>query len=215
MFVKDRMSHPVITVTPDTPIMEAREIMRRERIRRLPVVDREGNLAGIITEKDILNASPSAATTLSIWEVNYLLSKVKVEEVMTREVITATEDMPLEEAARLIADHKVGALPVVRGRKVVGIITESDLFRVFLELMGARVPGVRLTVCVPDVPGQLAILSQAIADVAGNIVSVSTFEGEESGTKCIVMKVTGVEEEQVQKALAKVVPQILDVRTQP
>jgi len=172
MFVKDRMSHPVITVTPDTPIMEAREIMRRERIRRLPVVDKEGNLVGIVTEKDILNASPSAATTLSIWEVNYLLSKIKVEEVMTREVITATEDMPMEEAARLIADHKIGALPVVRGRKVVGIITESDLFRVFLELMGARVPGVRL-------------------------------------------KVTGVDEEQVRKVLSKVVPQILDVRTQP
>lgn len=215
MFVKDRMSHPVITVEPDTPIMEAREIMRREKIRRLPVVDKEGNLVGIITEKDILNASPSAATTLSIWELNYLLSKVKVEEVMTRDVITTTEDAPLEEAARLIADHKIGALPVVRGRKVVGIITESDLFRVFLELMGARIPGVRLTVCMPDIPGQLAKISQAIAEVGGNIVSVSTFEGEESGTRCIVMKVKGVDADTVRQVLEKVVPRVLDVRTQP
>ncbi len=215
MFVKDRMSHPVITVEPDTPIMEAREIMRREKIRRLPVVDKEGNLVGIVTEKDILNASPSAATTLSIWELNYLLSKVKVEEVMTRDVITTTEDTPLEEAARLIADHKIGALPVVRGRKIVGIITESDLFRVFLELMGARVPGVRLTVCMPDVPGQLAKISQAIAEVGGNIVSVSTFEGEESGTRCIVMKVKGVDADTVRQALERVVPRVVDVRTQP
>ncbi len=213
MFVKDRMSHPVITVTPDTPIMEAREIMRRERIRRLPVVDKHGNLVGIVTEKDILNASPSSATTLSIWELNYLLSKVTVGEIMTREVITATEDMPLEDAARLIADHKVGALPVVRGKKVVGIITESDLFRVFLELMGARMPGVRLTVCVPDIPGQLAKLAQAVADVNGNIVSVTTFQGEESGTKCIVMKITGLDAPTLQKALEKVVPKVLDIRT--
>ncbi len=213
MFVKDRMSHPVITVTPDTPIMEAREIMRRERIRRLPVVDKHGNLVGIVTEKDILNASPSSATTLSIWELNYLLSKVTVGEIMTREVITATEDMPLEDAARLIADHKVGALPVVRGKKVVGIITESDLFRVFLELMGARMPGVRLTVCVPDIPGQLAKLAQAVADVNGNIVSVTTFQGEESGTKCIVMKITGLDAQTLQKALEKVVPKVLDIRT--
>ncbi len=215
MFVRDRMTHPVITVTPDTPIMEAREIMRRERIRRLPVVDKEGNLVGIVTEKDILNASPSAATTLSIWELNYLLSKVKVGDIMTKEVITATEDMPLEEAARLIADHKIGALPVVRDRKVVGIITESDLFRVFLELMGARIPGVRLTVCLPDVPGQLASLAQAIAEAGGNIVSVVTFEGEEAGTKCVVMKVKGLEPETVQKTLHQVVPQVLDVRKQP
>ncbi len=215
MFVKDRMTHPVITVTPDTPIMEAREIMRRERIRRLPVVDKEGNLVGIVTEKDILNASPSAATTLSVWELNYLLSKITVGEIMTRDVITATEDMPLEEAARLIADHKVGALPVVRDRKVVGIITESDLFRVFLELMGARLPGVRITVCLPDIPGQLAKLTKAIADAGGNIVSVSTFEGEKAGTKCIVMKVTNVSPEEVQEALSKVVPQVVDVRRQP
>jgi len=214
MFVKDRMTHPVITVHPDVPIMEAREIMRREHIRRLPVVDKHGNLVGIVTEKDILNASPSSATTLSVWELNYLLTKVTVGEIMTRDVITATEDMPLEEAARIMADHKIGALPVVRDHKVVGIITESDLFRIFLELMGARTPGVRLSFCLPDEPGQLAKVSQAVADIGGNIVSVVTFEGEESGTKCVVMKVQGVTEDAVRQAVTPVVPRVIDVRTQ-
>ncbi len=213
MFVKDRMSHPVITVTPDVSIVDALEIMRRERIRRLPVVDKHGKLVGIVAEKDILHASPSSATSLSIWELNYYISKITVQEIMTKDVITVQEDTCLEEAARIMVDHKVGGLPVMRGDKVVGIITESDLFKVFLELMGARVPGVRVTLLAPDVPGELAKITQAVAEVGGNIVSLSTFEGDDPASKFIVMKIRDATSDAIQNALASTGVELVDLRT--
>jgi acetoin utilization protein AcuB len=142
MLVGERMSYPVVSVNPELPINEALTLMRRERIRRTPVI-RDGKLVGIISDKDLLNASPSPATSLSIWEMNYLLSKITVRDVMTREVLTVTHDTPIEEAARIMADNKIGGLPVIQDDKVVGIITETDLFKIFLEMMGARETGVR------------------------------------------------------------------------
>jgi len=150
------MSHPVITIHPEMPMLDAIDMMRREQVRRFPVVDKRGRLVGIISEKDLLDASPSDATSLSIYETNYLLSKLKVQKIMTRDVITITEDTPLEEAARIMADNKIGGLPVLRDREVVGIITETDLFKIFLELLGARETGVRVAALVPNVPGELA-----------------------------------------------------------
>ncbi len=143
MLVGERMSHPVIYISPDVPINEALNLMRNEHIRRLPVI-KDGTLVGIVTDKDLLNASPSPVTSLSIWELNYLLSKITVKDVMTREVLTVTEDTPIETAARIMADNKIGGLPVMRDDKVVGILTETDLFKIFLELMGAREKGVRV-----------------------------------------------------------------------
>lgn len=105
MLVGERMSHPVITVPPSMPIVEALNLMKREHIRRAPVVQ-EGKLVGIVSEKDLLNASPSSATSLSVWELNYLLSKVTVKEIMTTKVLTVDESTPIEEAARIMADNK-------------------------------------------------------------------------------------------------------------
>ena len=137
MLVGERMKHPVISIPPDMPIVDALNLMKRERIRRTPVV-KDGKMMGIVSDKDLLNASPSPATSLSVWEMNYLLSKILVKDVMTRKVLTVSEETPLEDAARIMADNKIGGLPVVRGEHVVGIITETDLFKIFLELMGAR-----------------------------------------------------------------------------
>ena len=142
MLVGERMSHPVITVPPEMPIQEALSLFRSEHIRRAPVV-KGGKMIGIVSESDLLNASPSSATTLSVWELNYLLSKITVEKVMRKDVLTVDSDCPIEEAARIMADNKVGGLPVMDGKKVVGIITETDLFKIFLELMGAREKGVQ------------------------------------------------------------------------
>ncbi len=138
MLVKERMTRPVITVYPDTLVPEAIRMMREENVRRFPVVDRRGKLMGIVSERDLLHAQPSDATTLSIWEINYLLGKITVSKVMTRRVIAIREDTPIQEAARIMADHKIGGLPVLREGQVVGIITETDLFKIFLELLGAR-----------------------------------------------------------------------------
>src|SRR3990170_281956 len=141
MLVGQRMTQPVITIEGEIPVQDALNLMGKEHVRRLPVVDGKGVLTGIVSERDLLHASASSATSLSVWELNYLISKIKVESVMSSDVITVTEDTPVEEAARIMADNKIGGLPVMRGGKVVGIITETDLFKLFLELLGARESG--------------------------------------------------------------------------
>ncbi len=212
MLVGERMSKPVITVHPETPMQEALNLMRKEKIRRLPVVDRNGRLVGIVTEKDLLHASPSSATSLSVWELHYLLSKITIEEVMTRQVVTVTEDTPIEEAARQMVDNHAGGLPVMRGEEVVGIITETDLFKVFLELLGAREAGVRISALVRNVPGELARLTKAVYEAGGNILALGTFLGESTQNREMTLKVEGVPKEALQKAIEPVVVRVLDVR---
>jgi acetoin utilization protein AcuB len=181
-------------------------------VRRYPVIDRHGNLIGIVSESDLLNASPSDATTLSIWEINYLLSKLTIEKVMTKNVITITRDTPIEEAARIMADNKVGGLPVVDGNKVVGIVTETNLFRIFLELFGARARGIRLSVLVTNERGALWRLTGAIQAINGNIIALGTFLGENTGNGMVTLKVDGVSMEALKSAVAPTVVKILDVR---
>jgi acetoin utilization protein AcuB len=212
MLVGERMSHPVITIFPDTSMQDAHKLMRDEKIRRLPVVDKRGKLIGIISESDLLHASPSDATSLSVWEMNYMLSKLKIESIMTRDVITVNTDTPLEEAARKMVDSKVGGLPVVRDGEVVGIITETDLFKVFLELLGARETGVRLTVLVRHMPGELAKLTRAIFESGGNLVAMGAFLGESSENREITLKVSGVDASTLEEAVRNHVERIVDIR---
>jgi acetoin utilization protein AcuB len=212
MLVKERMSRPVITVHPEMPVQEALNLMREERVRRFPVVDRHGRMVGIVSERDLLHAAPSDATSLSIWEVHYLVSKITVEKVMTRQVITIAEDTPLEEAARIMADHKFGGLPVVREGEVVGIITETDLFKIFLEMLGAREPGVRIAVLVRNVPSGLKELTRAVFEAGGNIVAFGTFLGESSETREVTMKVIGVDRQSLTSAIEPLTERVLDVR---
>jgi acetoin utilization protein AcuB len=212
MLVGERMSKPVITISPDMPISEALNLMKKERIRRAPVVN-NGKLAGIVSDKDLLNASPSPVTTLSIWEMNYLLSKVTVSQVMTDNVLTVTEDTPIEQAARIMADNKIGGLPVLRDGHVVGIITETDLFKVFLELLGAREAGIRVTALIEDQPGQLANITEAIASKKGNFIAFGQFTSENPGQKIVTFKVKGLTKEEVKAAIDPVVKEILDLRS--
>lgn len=201
MLVGERMTPRPITVNENTSLPEALELMRREKIRRLPVLDKHGKLVGIVTELDLLRASPSPATTLSIYEIPYLLSKVKMREIMSREVITVTEETPIEEAARIMADNKIGGLPVMRGDKLVGIITETDIFKLMLELFGARSAGIRVTLSVPEEKGVLAKVTGKIAEIGGNIVSLGTAAGEDPTTSIVVLRGTEVSEEALVTAL--------------
>jgi acetoin utilization protein AcuB len=212
MLVGERMSKPVITISPSLPITEALNLMKKEHIRRAPIV-KDGKLLGIVSDKDLLNASPSPVTTLSIWEMNYLLSKVTVSEVMTSNVMTITEDTPIEQAARIMADNKIGGLPVMRDGNVVGIITETDLFKVFLELLGAREAGVRVTALVEDKLGELALITEAIAAKKGNFISFGQFTGENSTNKIVTFKVKGLSIEEVKQAIFPVVKEIQDIRS--
>jgi acetoin utilization protein AcuB len=211
MFVGERMSHPIISIAPDMPVHDALDMFKRERIRRAPVV-KEGKLVGIVSDKDLLNASPSPATSLSIWEMNYLLSKVTVSEVMTKNVMIVSEDTPIEEAARIMADNKIGGLPVMRDGHVVGIITETDLFKIFLEFMGAREKGVRITALLDDKPGQLAKITKAISGAGGNFIAFGQFTGEDPSNRLVTFKVKGVDENDAKEAIKDIAKEIWDVR---
>jgi acetoin utilization protein AcuB len=212
MFVKERMSHPVISVHPKMSMQDALNLMHKERIRRLPVVDKHGRLVGIVSERDLLHASPSDATSLSVWEITYLLSKITVDRIMTREAITISEDTPIEEAALIMADNKIGGLPVIRDGEVVGIITETDLFKAFLELLGARDAGVRLTALVTNVPGELAKLTKAIYELGGNIVALGTFLGESTENREVTLKVEGVTPQALREVVEPIVDRVVDIR---
>ncbi len=212
MFVGERMSQPVITIHPDVPIHEAVALMAKERIRRLPVIDQRGQLIGIVTNLDLLHASPSDATSLSVWELNYLISKITVDEIMSKDVITVTKDLPVEEAARIMADNKIGGLPVLEDHAVIGIITETDLFKIFLELLGAREAGIRITALMPDMPGELARLTTVIRDIGGNIIALTQVLGESSENRLVTVKVSGVDIKDLQKAVEPEVEKLIDIR---
>lgn len=211
MFVGERMSRPVISVSPDAPINEVLAMFRKEHIRRAPVM-KTGKLVGIVSERDLLNASPSSATTLSVWELNYLISKVTVKDVMSKKVITVDQDTPIEEAARIMADKKIGGLPVTSGGKVVGMITETDLFKVLLELMGARQKALRVTATIPERPGELAKVTKAIASNGGDFIAFGMFSGPDANSRVLTFKVEGMTKEKVRSALGDTVLKFWDIR---
>jgi len=212
MLVEERMSHPVITVSPKTPMQEAHKLMRDEKVRRLPVVDDRGKLVGIVSESDFLHASPSDVSSLSVWEMNYMLSKITVEKIMTSAVITTQTDTPIEVAARKMVDSKIGVLPVKKDGDLVGIITETDLFKVFLEMLGARESGVRISVLIPNAPGTLTELTKSIFDSGGNLIALGTFLGESTENREITLKVTGIDKDALEAAVKDHVERIVDIR---
>ena len=127
------MSSKVVTISPDQALPSAHDLMKKHKIRRLPVVE-DSALVGIITLGDLREAGPSDATSLSVFEMNYLLARLKVGEIMTPDPLTVAPQTGLTEAAKLMLHHKIGGLPVVEGKTVVGIITESDIFRAYVRL---------------------------------------------------------------------------------
>lgn len=212
MNVGRRMSRPVITVQPDMPITKAHEIMAHAKIHRVPVV-RGGKLVGIVTEQDVLKAYPSSATSLAVWEVTSLIEKVTVKDIMVTNVLTVQEDTSIEETARIMADNGIGSLPVMRGEELVGIITETDVFKIMLEMLGARHPGVRFTVLMHYRPGEIARLSQAIFEKGGNIISLSTFEGDSTSNFLMVLKIEGISQAEVEALVRPLVIELVDIDT--
>ncbi len=209
MLVRDKMSRNPITTRPEASVPDALKVMQGSKIRQLPVLDPKTNeLVGIVSLVDLFRVSPSPATSLSVWEVDYLLEKITVEKVMTREVITVTEDTAVEEAGRIMSDNKVSGLPVMRGDELVGIITESHLFEILLELFGARTPGVRVMAKIPHEQGVLAKITGAIAAVGGQIEAL----GLHGDSETVTFKVVFIGQDEILKAVQPFVQEILDVR---
>ncbi|HXL01620.1 MAG TPA: CBS and ACT domain-containing protein [Candidatus Atribacteria bacterium] len=203
MLVKDRMNKEVVTVPPSTTVLEAEKIMKDKNIRRLPVVEK-GELVGIVTYNDLLEASPSKATTLSRFEITYLLSKMSVAEIMTREVIYTKPDTPIEEAALIMNKNQIGGLPVVEAGRVVGIITESDIFEILVETLGVREGGTRLTLELPQRPGVLHEVTGVIREYGVNILSLATFyQDQKPDYRYVVMRLATREPEKIIEELNK------------
>ena len=212
MIIASVMTRNPLYVRPEMTVTEVRELMTKEKVGKLPVLDKHDNLVGIVTKKDLVNAGPSAATTLDMYEISYLLSKLKVEKVMEKNVITVSETEVVEEAARIMADKGVSCLPVMKDNLLVGIITESDLFTVFVDMFGTRHQGVRITFSMDEKPGQLARVAKELAELGGNIVSLVTFDGDDMSKKRCTCKVCSLSIEQVKEVFEKLQVQIEDIR---
>lgn len=213
MLVRDRMSSPAVTVTADTPFQDALSLMRDRKFRRLPVVNEHGHLVGIVSERDLLHAAPSPATSLSVWEVNYLLWKLQIKDVMTENVITVSPETPIEDAAQIMTTRRIGGLPVLdKHGAVLGLITETDVFHAFTELLGGGEHGLRLLVRVPEGKGVLAKITDAIYKLDGNIISLGSFDDRSDATRILMVKVSGVELSDLEHGLAALGDQVVDAR---
>jgi acetoin utilization protein AcuB len=162
MRIKDVMTRNPVTADSETLVLDAQKIMRENNIRRLPIVDK-GKLVGIVTKHDLLEASPSPATSLSVFELNYLLAKMKVKEIMKKNPVTITPDTPFEEALRLGQEKKIGSFPVVENGKLVGITTESDIIRFVTRVLGLKEEGSRIT--IEGLGGKLGDLEKIVSIV--------------------------------------------------
>jgi acetoin utilization protein AcuB len=208
MLVRDRMSKNPITTTPGASVPDALKVMQGSKVRQLPVLDEKGHLVGIVSLVDLFRASPSPATSLSVWEIDYLLDKIKVETVMTKDVITVTEDTAVEEAGRIMSDKHISGLPVMRDGELVGIITESHLFNILLELFGARTPGIRVMAKIAHEKGILAKITGAISAMGGQIEAL----GLHGDSQTVTFKVVHAERKKLLEAVKPLVIEILDVR---
>lgn len=211
MLVKDLMSTNPVTALPETTHKQAAELLREKNIHHLPIVDKRGKLVGIIVEADLYSAQPSPATTLSIYEIHSLLSKLQLKEIMRHPVYTVTSDCSLEEAASLMLSNDIGCLPVLEQDRVVGIITDTDIFRAFVGLLGGDRDGARFTLKVADKPGALAKIAQTVTNAGGNIVSVTTWKCTE-GQSHITIKEQGANFAQLESALRDLDVEVVDVR---
>ncbi len=187
MLVGRRMRTSLITVTADATLAHARELLHSHRIRHLPVVEKD-RLVGILTDRDIRQASPSSAAGISSDQAAAFLAKIRVEDAMVRQVRTVSPYTTIEEAARLMIEHKIGCLPVTEASRLVGIITETDILGVLVDVMGLSEPSTRIELVLPDRPGALADVAQIIKRHQVNISSILTMPHDTPGMRLAVIR---------------------------
>lgn len=211
MLVKDRMTANPVAVTPGTAFPEAFRLLRERRIHHLPVVDEDGGLIGVVAQTDLMRASPSVTSPVNVFEASYLLANMHIQDVMSSPPITVHEEAPLEEAARVMVEKQISCLPVMREGKLVGIITETDIFETFVEILGGGEASLRITLRVRDARGELSRLAGIVASLGGNICSVARFYGEEPQHVYVMFRLEGVEEQDLIAALESEVEEIVHV----
>ena len=201
MYVRQFMTSQVFTVSPEDTVANTMALMREKKINRLPVVEK-GKLIGIVTDGDLREVSPSPATTLSIFELNYLVAKTPIRAVAVKKVITCNPETKIEEAALLMREHEVGALPVLEEGKLVGIITETDILDTFLDVMGFRSPGQRVVIETRDEVGVMVDLSSIIKQHDVNITSLAVYHLKNNKVQ-ILVRLNGEYVKEVKDALSQ------------
>lgn len=192
MLIRDFMNDHVHTVGPKAPLAEALQIMRDKKIKHLPVVSPDKSVLGIISDRDLKDYLPSKGTSLDIYELNYLLAKTEVKSAMKTGVITAPPDMAVEEAATILHDKGIGCLPVVEDGKLVGIISDTDIFRVLIAITGVRSGGHRVSAVIEDQPGSIKELADVIRGRGFRLQSImSTSEKAPPGKRYVVLRTRG------------------------
>jgi acetoin utilization protein AcuB len=195
------------------PVTEAQTLMQQHNFRHLPILDAEGKLVGLITQRSLAHAIPSDVRQFSPFVINYVLARVKAQNIMVKDVITIDENVAIEEAARLMADRKIGCLPVMREGRLIGIISDHDLFKAMVNLLGARRAGLRVTVLQPDRAGEVARISRAIAETGGYLSVFVTYPTSDPAVWSSVVKVTNVPENVLVETLGRLPElRVLDVR---
>jgi acetoin utilization protein AcuB len=190
------MSTDVATVTEDVSMIKAGRIMREKKIRRLPVVDKDGRLVGIVSERDLKAASPSSATTLDMYEMTYLLSELKVKGIMTGNPVSIRRSDTVERAALIMRDRKFGSLPVVdEAGKVVGIITDTDIFRLFVSITGIDQGGIQIGVRLGTNEGSLKPVLDALRHHKARIISIlSSYDQADPSLRDVSIRIQGLPE---------------------
>jgi acetoin utilization protein AcuB len=199
MLVKYWMTTDPVTAAPDTSVMKASQLMKENNVRRLPVVGKDGKLVGIVTDRDLKEASPSKATTLDVHELYYLLSELKVKDIMSRKVISIGPEETVEKAAVMMLEHKVTGLPVVDNDKVVGILSQGDVFRVLISITGVYRGGVQIAFNLADRPGSIKEVADVIRKHGGRMVSIlSSYDLCEEGCRNVYIRIADLAEDKLQ-----------------
>ncbi len=195
MLVKNWMTTEVITLSHDRSMMKAAKLMKDNEISRLPIVDDEGVLVGIVSDRDIKEASPSKATTLDMHELYYLLSEIKVKDIMSRKVVTVSVEDTVEKAAVVMEEKKIGGIPVVDAEnKCVGIITNTDVFKVLINITGVMHGGVQIGLALSNEPGSLNGVLDYLKDNDARVMSILTsYEPEQENMRHVFIRIHDME----------------------
>jgi acetoin utilization protein AcuB len=216
-FMREMIRKNPVTISPDASFYEARTLIRDKGIRHLPVVDKNNKLVGILTDRDIREAAPSDATTLSIHEIHYLLGKLKVSGFMTpkEKLITITSDTLIEEAVQLMHDNKIGCLPVVEGEKLYGIFTETDALAHLVDIFGLKQKGTRLTIALEDKPGSMLGILEVIKKYNVNIISIIIPSFKVDGKRITALRIQTEDYEGIVKNIEKAGYAVLSIGKWP
>jgi len=194
MLVKNWMSKNVITIDANDSMQDAIKLLKENKIRMLPVLEK-GKLVGIVTDRDLKRASASDATTLDVHELFYLISKIKVKNIMTKVPITVPPDFTVEETAEVLLDNRISGVPVVdHGGNIVGTITQTDLFRVLISLTGVGKRGIQIAVQIDDKPGSIKKVADIIRAFGGRMVSILTsYDGVPEGYRNVFIRAHSID----------------------